>query len=174
PSDDLTDGPVALVANPGDPSVGLGFGAQFALNDTPGDDESLLGGTGFNLDVVGVHRLMSGSGAILGLGRFRGRGAPYAFVQWRLGLNANQQLAVSEDGEGPPDGQGQLEDAIRQADQAVLSGQLDLVWPLFAETELSLSLNGGVSWTKLDAFNFPLIPVPDARRVGRDTLVAAE
>lgn len=162
--------PDSLKANPGNPTVGLGFGAQFVLNDPAGNADGLLGGTGFNLDIVGTHRLHTGPDRLKNL---RGRFAPYLFFQGRLGLNANQQLAVNDTTNSTTEGsRGQLEGAVSQADQIVLSGQIDLVWPIFEETEFSLSFSGGVSWTKLDEFTFPLIRVPVAETM-RDTLVTA-
>jgi hypothetical protein len=155
--------PFSAKASSGQPEVVVGFGVIFAMAEEQDTNrDGLLSQTGFQLDLSGIHQ-------------FRGPGAKPAglpfisqvYLQARLGLNSDQSLNVvstdsgavqqssDEDQTGP-----QFEDAVEQADQIALSVQPEFVYPLRrGGAEFSIVPEYGVTWTRLEAYRFPIIDV---------------
>ena len=149
--------PVTIKPNPNDPVVGLGFGIIFALaSDDRPDGAGLLSEAGFQLDVIGTHQFVRpGSTG-------NGWKPDWINLQVRLGVNANQQLNVrttNEVNQVPPV-ESQFPTALEQADQIAMTGQVDFTFPLVADQmDLVLTPTYGLSWTQLEPFVFPPIPV---------------
>jgi hypothetical protein len=146
-------GGVKILANADEPDVRIGFGVVLALAEPNADrtDGGILAQTGFQLDVVGTHQ-------VIGPGRsdpqkrsekFRAA-LPITYTQWRFGLNADQQIQLDEK-EDPQTSLAsqQFEQALGQADQVALSGQLDI--ELFSGKRFAaiVSPTYAVSWTRL-------------------------
>lgn len=163
----ITNG-LTLEANGGAPEVLVGFGVVFGLAEDPADDDDgLLDQAGFQLDLVGVHRILGpkipdAAGASGGSPRQAGTSTgftfsprPQIYTQMRLGLRANQQLSVADDSQTDV----QFEGAVRQADQIALTGQVELVWPLSSSLELSLVPEYTLAWARPEAFEMPRLPI---------------
>ena len=167
----LENNVVQITARPSDPLARVGFGLVLGFGEETSDSNNgLLSQTGFQLDVAGVHQLKPGNrskevqpGDEDWYRRWYRK--TQVFTQVRLGLSADQQLIVAKEADAPADpAQSQFQAAIEQADQIVLSGQVDVVFPQQDRMEFSLSLGYALNWTQPELFVFPNIVVRDTAR----------
>lgn len=168
--------PVRILTSGGQPTVAIGFGIVFAManDDIQQNDGGLLSQTGFQLDLTGVHQFIgprntSSTHSQTGEQQEPQRGSsrpwiiPQLYLQARLGLNADQSLNVVTTDSLPNDDDDtgtQFQDAVEQADQIALTGQLEAVYRFRGgKAEFSLVPEYGVTWTRVQEFQFPLITV---------------
>jgi hypothetical protein len=158
--------PFIAKASSGEPAVALGFGVVFAMDAQDGEEaDGLLGQSGFQLDLTGIHQLRGPSQ--LRPGHAAAIPWPQVYIQARLGLNSDQSLnVVATDSTATPANQAnddtgtQFEDAVQQADQIALTVQPEVVFPIGpGNAEISIVPEYGVTWTRLQPFVFPRIEV---------------
>lgn len=157
--DSLDTAGVSVLANPDQPELNIGFGVVFGLADGGPDegDKGLLSTTGFQLDLAGSYQ-------VSGPGERQPDSSPQdgyfaVYVQPRFGLAANQQLQVSDNEGAMSATEGQLQDAIEQADQIALGIQADVVLPVAPRLDFVVSPLYTISWTWLADPGFPDIVV---------------
>jgi hypothetical protein len=165
-----------LVANADEPDLRIGFGLVMALAEPNPDqtDGGILTQAGFQLDVVGTHQMVGppprgAKGWALAM--------PLVYTQWRLGLNADQQIQVDKDPETgvAPNAETQFQTALQQADQVAVSGQMDLEFPnVVGRLALVVTPSIGLSWTRLQAPSLPSITVGTERKAAADLFTADE
>ncbi len=97
------------------PTVSIDFGLllNLAQNDNSLNNSSLLTQTGFNLDIIGQHKFLYDDKSQLN-------------VALRLGFASNNNFIIN-DSVAVQSSNGQLESAIKQANQAVISGHFEYI-----------------------------------------------
>jgi hypothetical protein len=151
----------AVTANSDEPDLRIGFGVVLALAEpsTGATTPGILAQAGFQLDLVGTHQ-------VVGPAKRDEKRRALTYAQWRLGLNADQQLQVDKNvpaNNGSLEG-AQIEQALAQADQIALSGQIDQEWPS-ADGRFSraLSASYALSWERLQTPALPTVVVGGTR-----------
>lgn len=131
------------------PTVAIDFGLLFALPESRENDNSssLLSQSGFNLDLIGYHKFNLNGHSL--------------YTTLRIGFASNLNLVVN-DSSGTTNTSNQIESAIRLANQANLSSQIEFIPKLFENNDFQFGIyvDAGLNYTRLkqlDPTNFRVL-----------------